>query len=49
MSMTGGTSEDVVTDVMLEKIFFSNKLLALSPGSVYDPSVSLINDKDDDD
>ena len=48
-SMTGGINEDDVTDVVLEKIFFSSKILALSPGSVYDPSVSLINDKDDDD
>ena len=48
-SMTGGISEDDVTDVVLEKIFFSSKILALSPGSVYDTSVSLIADKDDDD
>lgn len=45
----GSEGADGNTDIALGKIFFSNKTLALSPGSVYDPSVSLINDKDDDD
>jgi len=39
--------DDPSTDEALRRIFFSDKLV--SPGYVYDPSVSLINDKDDDD
>lgn len=37
------------SDVILGKLFFSNKLTPLSPGLIYDPNLSLINDKDDDD
>jgi hypothetical protein len=37
------------SDVILGKLFFSNRLISLSPGTQFDPILSLINDKDDDD
>ena len=39
--------DDPSTDEALRRIFFSDK--RVSSGYIYDPSVSLINDKDDDD
>lgn len=36
-------------DGVLHRLLFSNKLVLISPGSAFDATISLVNDKDDDD